>query len=245
MQHSLKRDGVILAAGFGSRLSEATGTSQLKPLLPIGGQPLILRTLRSLQLAGCARVVIVTGFRAQALQHAIESIYHGPLELVFVENRDYQLKNGVSLLRAGELLGGEFVLTMADHVFGDEVMGLVRDVHPPQDGATLLVDRKLTRIFDMDDATKVLANDQRIVAIGKELEHFNCVDTGVFVCTQGLLQALQAVYIRQGDVSLSEGVQALSYAGRMTVADIGAGFWQDVDTPAMMAHAESALGVSL
>ena len=100
---------------------------------------------------------------------------------------------------------------------------------------------QLETIFDMDDATKVLARGRKLTKIGKQLAEFNCIDTGLFVCSRALLEALGAVYRDQGDASLSAGVQRLAAAGRMTVVDIGSGFWQDIDTPAMLEHAERRL----
>ncbi|MFH2006816.1 MAG: NTP transferase domain-containing protein [bacterium] len=235
------RTGVVLAAGFGSRLAAAGASSSIKPLIEVGGEPLLNRTLRSLARAGCDRVVIVLGHEAALLQQEIQGFHGGAPELVFAHNPDYRLANGLSVLCARPHVGAEFVLTMADHVLGDELMELVRTHRPPSDGATLCVDYKLDSIFDMDDATKVLEQDGRIRAIGKELPTFNCIDTGVFICTQALMDELQAVYERRGDASLSDGVGALAARGRMHVLDVGDGFWQDVDTPQMLAHAEAVL----
>jgi choline kinase len=105
----------------------------------------------------------------------------------------------------------------------------------------LLVDYKLDTIFDMDDATKVRVQNGRPVEIGKKLREYNCVDTGVFVATDGLMQALSTVYEAEGDAALSDGVQRLMEDGRMRTLDIEDGFWQDVDTPQMLAHAEKKL----
>lgn len=240
MTHS--RCGVVLAAGFGSRLQGHTGDTKLKPLTPVAGVPLIHRTLRSLELAGCSRIVIVVGFSAQELEREILAGYGGDAEILFVTNPRYELANGVSALCARDHVGDEFVLTMADHVLGDELMELARTHTPPEGGATLLVDFKLDAVFDMDDATKVLAEGTRLVEIGKQLERYNCVDTGVFVCTTGLLDALEEVLEARGDASLSEGVERLAKHGKMDVLDVGDGFWQDVDTPEMLAHAERRLG---
>jgi choline kinase len=185
--------------------------------------------------------VIVLGHQAEALRASIESTFTPTLPLQLVVNHRYQLANGVSLLAASEHVSDRFIVSMADHVFGAEVMTLAAAHHPPQAGASLLVDYKLETIFDMDDATKVLASGRKLTKIGKQLTEYNCIDTGLFVCSRALLEALGAVYRDQGDASLSAGVQRLAAAGRMTVVDIGSGFWQDIDTPAMLEHAERRL----
>ncbi|TNF29849.1 MAG: nucleotidyltransferase [Deltaproteobacteria bacterium] len=236
------RTGVILAAGFGSRLEGVSDETRLKPLTPVAGEPLLLRAIDSLAKAGCARVVVVVGHGGDAVEREVGGAYRGDVDLVFAKNPRFDLANGVSVLAARPyLLGHEFVLTMADHVLGDEVMALAAAHHPGPEAATLLVDAKLDTIFDMDDATKVLAEDGRIVKIGKQIPEYNCVDCGVFVCSVALMDAIKLVFDQRGDASLSDGVQALASAGRMHVLDIGDGFWQDVDTPEMLAHAEQVL----
>jgi len=236
------RTGVILAAGFGSRLAGTHDATNLKPLTPVAGTPLLIRTLNSLETAGCTRAVIVVGYGMETVQEEIQARYDGPLSLTFAVNEHYDLQNGVSVLAAEPYVeGSPFLLTMADHVLSDTLMEKARYHHPPEHGATLLVDYKLDTIFDMDDATKVRVENGRPRAIGKTLDEYNCVDTGVFVATEGLMEALSAVYAAKGDVALSDGIQRLMGEGRMQTLDIGAGFWQDVDTPEMLAHAEELL----
>jgi choline kinase len=235
---SADRAGVVLAAGLGTRLAAVSDT---KPLMQVHHVPLLLRTLGSLERAGCERVVIVVGHAADTVRAELEKSYDGELPLEFVFNPDFELKNGVSVLCARPHVGDEFVLTMADHIFDDSIMALVRDHHPPAGGATLCVDRKVDTIFDIDDATKVRANDGKLVAIHKQLDDYNCIDTGVFVCTPALMDGIDEVYRETGDASLSDGVARLAASGRMAVLDIGDAFWQDVDTPEMLAHAEDVL----
>jgi choline kinase len=234
------RAGVLLAAGLGSRLAGAPSAHRLKPLTRVGGVPLLERAVRSLEVAGCARTIVVVGHGADDVESEVARLARGH-DVVAVTNSRYELKNGVSALVGAEAAGGEIVLAMADHVVGDEVMRLCRDHTPPPGGATLLVDRRVAQVFDLDDATKVATEGDRIVRIGKELETFDAIDVGVFVCTQGLADALRAVLAAKGDASLSEGIQALAAKGAMAALDIGDGFWQDVDTPEMLAHAEAEL----
>ena len=239
---SLSCTGVVLAAGFGSRLAGTHEATDLKPLTPVAGTPLLLRTLHSLETAGCSRAVIVVGYGMDTVQTEIENRYDGPLSLTFAVNEHYDRQNGVSVLAAEPYVDdGPFLLTMADHVLGDTLMEKARHHRPPEHGATLLVDYKLDTIFDMDDAMKMRVEDGRPRAIGKRLDEYNCVDTGVFVATSGLMEALSAVYAAKGDAALSDGIQRLMGEGRMQTLDIGSGFWQDVDTPEMLAHAEEML----
>ena len=58
-------DAVIIAAGFGSRIS---ALSDSKPLTPIAGIPLIELGIRQLAAAGVTRVVVVTGHEGERVE---------------------------------------------------------------------------------------------------------------------------------------------------------------------------------
>jgi choline kinase len=233
--------GLILAAGLGSRLEAAKGSSRLKPLLPVLGEPLIVRVIRGMERAGCRRVLVVTGFLVDELEGELKQAYDGPVDLGFVRNPDFQKANGLSVLAAEAELDAPFLLSMSDHLLGDDLMTLAKNHQPLAGGAALLVDYKVESVFDLDDATKVRAEGSRLVDIGKQLSNYDCIDTGLFVGTRGLVEALATVRAERGDASLSEGVARLAADGRMEVLDIGEGFWADVDTPEMLANAEARL----
>lgn len=229
--------GVILAAGLGTRLDAAKEGSRLKPLLEVQGEPLILRVISGMERAGCHRVVVVTGFLADELESELQRRHRGPATLSFVRNLQFEKSNGLSLLAAKEVLEGPFLLSMSDHLLSDDLFRLAKNTRPLAGGAALLVDYKIATVFDLDDATKVRAEGSRLVDIGKQLEDYNCIDTGLFVVTQGLVAALERVAQERGDASLSQGVAQLASEGRMEVVDIQDGFWADIDTPEMLADA--------
>jgi len=235
------KKGIILAAGLGPRLFNPERKDTVKPLITIGELALLLRVIHNLEMAFCDKVIIVLGWKADIIEEYVLSHYDGPLELRFVFNPNYHLQNGISVLCAQPYVGNEFILTMADHILDDDIMRLIRNHHPPPGGATLFVDYKIDSIFDINDATKVLTEGRLVKCIGKKLDAFNCIDTGVFVGTNGLMEAISQVYKRKGDASLSEGVQVLADSDKMEVLDIKNSFWQDVDTPEMLLHAEKLL----
>lgn len=236
---------VILAAGKGTRIR---GRKQPlpKPLVRCGGLTLLKRSILTAKREGVQRFVIVVGCDGDQVRAAIEGDRElDGLELVWVENPDYELSNGVSVLKAREHVRGEFFLTMSDHIVDPAIFRTLQST-PAHGGLVLAVDRKLATIFDMDDATKVRFDDrERITDIGKHLTRFDAVDTGVFRCSPTLFDALQGVLDETGDASLSHGVTSLAERGRARVADVGEAWWQDVDTIETRKHGEKLLFRSL
>ena len=233
---------LILAAGNGSRIAAVSG-SLPKPLVSFQGEPLITHITAAAREAGIERFVVVAGYRADAMRSwAARQQRHGT-HIDIVENPEYKHKaNGISVLHARHVIDEPFLLLMADHIFEPETAtALLRQ--PIEPGEVILaVDRKLNRIFDMDDATKVLCNNTgRIVSIGKQISTYNAVDTGIFLCTPELFSVLDRATVN-GDCSLSDGMRLLAEDGKFRAFDIGDAIWQDVDTPEALAHAELVIG---
>jgi len=237
------RDAVILAAGKGTRL-RASDDDLPKPLHQVGGVPLIERTIRTLGEAGIARVVVVTGFMADAIIATLASLRIPGVTVEHVHNPEFEKSNGISVLVGGAVAGGPFVLSMADHIYVPSIARLVASQDLAAADLYLATDPRIHDVLDIDDATKVRTDAGRIVDIGKTIPTYDRIDCGVFAVTPRLLDALRAVREERGDCSLSEGVRRLADAGRARVADVGDSFWQDVDTPADRAHAERLLAAS-
>lgn len=233
------KQAVILAAGLGSRLAHSS--EDVKPLKLVGGMSLIQRNIAHLCECGIEEVVIVTGYHADILERTLrEDCRDIPVKLTFVFNGEYRKSNGISVLSAQKAIHGNFILTMADHIFDPEMFYQAASLVPPKDGAVLCVDYKLSQVFDMDDATKVLVKDGKVASIGKQISEYNAVDTGLFICTPRLFDALSLAKDKseKQDCSLSEGIATLMKTGRMYVHDIGMLCWQDVDDDAMLSEAE-------
>ena len=232
---------VILAAGFGSRLRDSDNTP--KPLRTVASVPLLVRVLRTLAASGIERAVIVLGFQADQIREALERQPGLGLELHYVLNEQYAKSNGVSVLAAREYVGAECVLSMADHLYSPRVVDAVLSPEFPEGSCVLGVDYDIPRCFDLDDATKVRVDSQRIVEISKSLTSYNALDAGVFRIGPSLIDALESVYRIKGDCSLSDGVQALSRRGEFFASDICGAPWIDVDTPEAARHAAHLIQV--
>ncbi|HLM76017.1 MAG TPA: aminotransferase class I/II-fold pyridoxal phosphate-dependent enzyme, partial [Polyangiaceae bacterium] len=232
---------IVLAAGTGSRL--VSGEAYPKPMKLVSGVPLLVRILRSLQSEGVREAVIVTGHMGDQIKRALLAEPSIGLSLTFVENDLYSKKNGVSLLAAREHVVEGTLLTMADHLYSPEIVRRLRAMDLPRGSSALAVDYDSERCFDIDDATNVRIEHGRITDIGKELESYTALDTGVFRIGPELTTELAAIFEQHGDCSLSDGVRALAKKGRFFACDAGDARWIDVDTPAALQRAEAMLRV--
>lgn len=229
--------GVIIAAGAGTRLSDHNQIP--KPLRMVCGMPLIKRIILSAAHVGLKKIVIIVGFEKEKIIDYIQS-NQWPLDIQFVENLGWKKSNGISVLAAKKVVHENFILMMSDHVFDHQTLKNLS--HADLNGLVLrlAVDYKTNQIFDKDDATKVEVRDRKIMAIGKDILHYNSVDTGMFLMSPKVFEALAEVK-KQGDCSLSDGVRLLANKGLAGVFDVGDSYWQDVDTPASLKHAEKML----
>jgi choline kinase len=83
----------------------------------------------------------------------------------------------------------------------------------------------------------VQTQENRIIAIGKKLEAYNAIDTGTFLCPEIVFDYLRRA-LQDGDCSLADGVRLMAADGKALAIDIRDAWWQDVDTPEMLARAE-------
>lgn len=231
---------IILAAGSGSRLSGARGDVP-KPLMTVGGVPLIAHALEHARASGCGEAVIVVGYEGPRVRHAVESM-NSPMRLVFVESPDHLAPNGVSLLAAETVAASRFYLQMVDHLFFLPALPLL-SVQPLMADAVgrVLVDSAPSSDIDLDDATKVRLAGELVTAIGKGLAAWDAIDAGCFLLTHGVFDALRRVNQAEPR-TVSAGMRQLVAAGQLTAADICGMPWVDVDTPADRNVAEQLVG---
>jgi choline kinase len=233
------RDALVLAAGNGDRFHN--GTRQSKLLQPLLGQPIILRTLETARDAGIRSVEVVLGYHADDVRAAVEQAAIEGVSIHFSFNPDWHLENGVSVLAARHRLAARrFALLMGDHLFEAPVLTRLLHMAVTKEESLLAVDTRQAAPEIAAEATKVRMDGTRIVAIGKDLAHYDALDTGLFVCAPALFPALDASRA-EGDTTLSGGIRQLAARGLMRGIDIGHAAWHDIDTMSDLETAESLL----
>jgi 1L-myo-inositol 1-phosphate cytidylyltransferase len=230
---------LIVAAGMGGRLRQR---GQSKPLVPVNGVRLLERVITRARSAGVERFFVVSGYRGEELRAALDVFSaREAIPIVHVSNDEWQRGNGVSVLKARPFLDGPFLLSMCDHLVDPGILrDLIASTLEP-DTVTLAVDFNVAgSINDLDDVTRVMCSNGRIVHIGKVMREFNAIDTGVFLCTPVIFDALEASQAA-GDDSISGAMKVLAREDRARVFDIQGRLWLDVDDPATLDKAETLL----
>jgi 1L-myo-inositol 1-phosphate cytidylyltransferase len=207
-----------------------------KPLVPLHGRPLLEHVMLGVREAGISRFVIVTGYRGDRIRNWYESNRIPGVHVEWVQNPDYHKANGISVLKAKSVISESFLLLMADHVFEPDTARRLLREPIAQDEVILAVDHNIDHIFDIDDATKVRLDGDRIVEIGKNIATYNAADTGMFRCNPVLFDWLESS-MKNGDCSLSDGMRKLAQNRKLRAFDIGDAMWQDADTPEALNYA--------
>ena len=232
-------DAIVLAAGNGDRFRNGTRHSKL--LTPIAGTPLLVRTLEAAHAAGITTAHVVLGYDAGAVRSLAESGAPDGLRLHFHHNEAWLQENGVSVLAAQTCLDGRpFALMMGDHIFAPAVLERLMNT-PRRPGESLLaIDRAPGDPAVAEEATKVRLEDDRITQIGKTLDPYDALDTGLFVCDPSLFPSLETSCAR-GDSTLSGGIGLLASRGLVRGVDVDGARWCDVDTLDDVAIAEEVV----
>lgn len=157
--------GVLLAAGLASRLRPLTDTLP-KSLLPVGGRPILHRTLEALHGVGIERCVIVTGYLRETIERFVNTLQL-PLEIVFIHNPAYEhTNNNYSLWLTREAVDGEGIILLdADILFHRSILDrlLSATYH------NALIIRRSNALGD-EEIKCELDSDGAVVRIGKHLD---------------------------------------------------------------------------
>ncbi len=134
---------MILAAGLGTRLRPLTLHTP-KPLLEVGGKPLIVWHIEALARAGVTQIVINTAWLAEKLVEALDDGSQFGVEISW-SHEDEPLETAGGIQKALPLLGSEpFLLvngdvwtrfdfsTLTNKSLGDDLGHLVLVKNPPQ-----------------------------------------------------------------------------------------------------------------
>lgn len=226
---------LILVAGRGTRLDSQTRCKP-KALIPILGVTILERILLTLRSVGVREFVLVVGYLGAMIEDKLGTGEKYGVSIEYVENPKWEKGNAISVLVAEKHVGEEFLLIMGDHLL--EVR-MIEELLKHRSPLTLCVDSD-ARNVDLEEATRVLVEGDRLVDIGKGLERFNAVDTGLFLCRRKIFSPLKRC-IREGNEAWSEFVRRFARENQVKTVDLQGSHWIDIDTDDDLQRAKTIL----
>ncbi|MFC0199554.1 glucose-1-phosphate cytidylyltransferase [Paracoccus rhizosphaerae] len=233
---------VILAGGYGTRLSEETGVVP-KPLLEIGGRPILWHIMKIYGAHGITDFVICCGYKGTLIKeyflnyfnrnsdftidlssNSVE-ITHTAIEpwRVTLADTGLETMTGGRIKRIAPYVGNEtFCLTYGDGVSDIDIGKLVEFHRQQGTMATVTAVRQPGRFGTLDlseDVTRVNAIREKSVLDGQT------INGGFFVLEPSIFDLIE------GDSTVWEEapLQGLVSSGQLSVFRHG-GFWQNMDT---------------
>lgn len=202
------------------------------------GLSLIERVILTARQVGIDELVIVIGYLGEKIKEKLGNGNRYGVKIAYIENKEWEKGNGVSVLKAKKALNENFVLLMSDHIFDDRILKELIN-YDTKSSVVLAIDRRKPLLGD----TKVLEKEGRKIAdIGKNIEESNCIDTGIFLCSPKIFHYIEET-VKEGKTELAHGIakaaknkdakifditQIESYASKMR-KEIKP-WWIDIDT---------------
>jgi choline kinase len=113
--------GLILAAGMGTRLGEYTKEIP-KVMVEVQGQPLLFYALERLYEQGVTETIIVVGYKKEYIMEKCGNAYKD-MKLTFVENERYSTTNNVySFYLASQHVTDDVLMVEGDLLFSKELL---------------------------------------------------------------------------------------------------------------------------
>ena len=231
------RCAMLLAAGLGLRMRPLTEHTA-KPLLPLGGRPLLDHALDRLAAAGVQRVVINTHWQGARVEHHLARRTGGPQIVLRPEDDLLDTGGAVAAAVREGLLGDEpFFIVNGDSFWMDgptPMLNRVADAFSPEVDAVLL----MHRTFQVH--SEVGRGDFAVDPWGKlrrrrEREIVPYLFAGVQLASPALFASAPA-----GPFSLNRLWDAAIEAGRLR-ALVHDGLWFHLSRPSDLSEAETAL----
>jgi MurNAc alpha-1-phosphate uridylyltransferase len=215
---------MVLAAGRGERMRPITDTVP-KPLVRVGGRPLIAWHLAALARAGVREVVINLSWLGEQLRTALGAGADFGLRITYSEEGPVPLETGGGIFRALPLLGPEPFLVLSGDIWTDIDLGGVQ-LEPEAHAHLVLIPNPPHHPrgdFGLEGNVVVQRDSERLTYANVGIyrpEFFAGCAAGRFPLLEPLNRAI---------------------AARLVRGEVHRGAWSDVGTPERLAQLEARL----
>ena len=233
---------VILAGGFGTRLSEETDVRP-KPMVEIGGMPILWHIMKTYSQFGYSEFVILLGYKGYFIKEYFANYFlHQSDVTINLKNNNISIHNNSSepwkvtlldtglntmtggrILRAKEFIGDRpFLLTYGDGVADINIEELVEH-HKSHNGCITMTSSQKEGRFG---ALNLDADNKITKFLEKPRGDGSWINAGFFLCDPEVFD-----YIRDGDETVFEQEPLMELASHNKMyAYKHRGFWRPMDS---------------
>ncbi len=183
---------VIQAGGKGTRMRELTQDRIPKPMLELGGKPMILWQVENLRKYGIKEFIFIIGHLGEKVKEYFGDGASFGVHIRYIEEK-VPLGSGGALCWLKEMVGDhEVLLVFGDVMFDIDVPRLLSFHEEKEAEVTLLVHPnahpKDSDLVVMDENSKVLRFD--FAKNMRDYYYDNCVNAGIYVLGSSLVKSL-------------------------------------------------------
>ncbi|MBN2723811.1 MAG: iron-containing alcohol dehydrogenase [Deltaproteobacteria bacterium] len=234
----MTKQALILAGGSGKRLDRP---NRPKPLVEIGGKPLVFHLIESMISSGITKIKIVTGYKTEQVVREIKAHFITDCDIEFIHNTSWEDGIASSAYIGVKSFSEPFLMAMGDHVFDENLVKTMVRTEVTEGYVSLLVDsRNVENASEM--SVRVKCNGHLITENGPNIRDYNGIDTGLFIVTPKTLEsALETSWIEGKNPSLWAAMNVVADESRLISIPITGGEWNDIDNPVDIVHTEIRL----
>lgn len=232
---------VILAGGLGTRIAEESDFKP-KPMIEIGGKPLLIHIMEHYSKHGITEFIVCVGYKGYQIkeyfsnfvQHSYDftiDLGSGSLQLhdkeggpkwkISIVDTGLETSTGGRLRRVGGLLGSTFMLTYGDGLADLDITQELRFHREHGKQATVAAVRPPSRFAVLDTSPDGFVTRFR----EKPIDEVGWINGGFFVLEHSVLELIEGDNTSWEDSPLA----TLASTGQL-MGFFHTGFWQAVDT---------------
>ena len=224
---------VILAAGQGVRLLPLTATRP-KPLIKVGGKPILEHCLDALKKAGITEALIVTNYLSKAIREYFGAGQKFGFKLDYVEQPS-TLGTGNAAGIAEPYVDGSFILVYGDLLFSQDVLKNLIQVFETQNPNAVMAVTPVGKpenfgIVELENNLKI---KQLIEKPAQGETQSNLANAGLYVFSPEIFKTVKKLKSSvRGEIELTDAISLMIKDKKKVYAsEIPKNDWMDIGQP--------------
>ena len=214
-------DALILAAGKGTRMWPLTENNP-KPLLPIGGLPIIERQIYELKKVGVKNIHILIGYQMKDISDKLKNGNKYKVNINYITQEE-QKGTGHAVGLANGVINDRFYCINGDMVINAENL---KNLNQDEKNLAMMV----TEVEDCSNFGVVESQNNYLISIvEKGMKGKGTINAGSYIFDNRIFEAIDGINKSiRGEYELTDALQAIAESIRTVNHN---GFWKDIGSP--------------